>query len=104
MKAIVGYSIVTHYDDKSTETTKIPGDRLILQVGKHTYLNSDACPIHGPWKAMPGGTSKSTGRAYNAFWTCDVPQGAPRCVNKPSREWEETHPPAIAEDFSDLQF
>lgn len=113
MKTIIGYSIVTHYDDKSTETTKIPGDRLILQVGgnggsKYNYINADECPVHGAWRAVPGGTTKA-GAAYGPFWSCDTARDEPRCTNRPSKEWVETHPPgralpSKAEDFDDLPF
>jgi hypothetical protein len=102
-KTIIGYSIVTHYDDKSTETTKIPGDRLVLQVGgsqsKYTYINADECPVHGPWRAVPAGSKN--GKTWDAFWSCDVARDDPRCTNRPSKEWVETHP---AEDFDSLPF
>lgn len=29
------------------------------------------CPVHGAeWKLVPAGTSKKTGKPYNAFWVC----------------------------------
>lgn len=31
----------------------------------------EVCPIHNlPWKTVPAGTSKKTGRPYSAFQTC----------------------------------
>lgn len=32
---------------------------------------------HGPMRFVPAGFSKSTGRAYGAFWGCPAPKGAP---------------------------
>ena len=41
-----------------------------------------ACPEHGtPWRLVPEGISKKTGRRYNAFWTCST-QG---CDIKPGQ-------------------
>ena len=32
-----------------------------------------ACPIHGqPWKVVPGGISKKTGKSYDSFRACPV--------------------------------
>jgi len=59
---------------------------------RYNYLNADECPVHGPWRAVPGGTSAKTGKPYAAFYACDQPQGEERCLNKPSNEWVETHP------------
>lgn len=43
---------------------------------------TDSCPIHGqPWKTVPAGVSKTTGRPYNAFKACPV-KG---CDQRPSR-------------------
>lgn len=111
-KKLTGISLTKHYDDGSTEAwAKVPAPAVgaILAAGlatapvggrgsgsKYNYLNADACPVHGPWKAVQAGVSKSTGRSYDAFWTCDTAQGEERCVNKPSREWVETHPPHMA--------
>ncbi len=134
-KKLVGVSLVKHYEDGSTEPwQKVPAAAVsaLLAAGltvaqanqrqsRYTYLNADECPVHGPWKAIPSGTSKTTGRPYNAFWTCDTELGEERCTNKPSREWVETHPPErndatqvapeptrapteTAEQFDDLPF
>jgi hypothetical protein len=33
----------------------------------------DVCPIHGtPWKVVPAGISKKTGKAYDAFRACST--------------------------------
>ncbi len=41
------------------------------------------CPVHdADWKLVPAGTSKKSGKQYNAFWVCSV-QG---CDEKPGRE------------------
>lgn len=31
------------------------------------------CPIHNsPWKFVPAGTAKATGKPYDAFWACET--------------------------------
>ena len=36
-------------------------------------VQSDVCPIHGtPWKVVPAGVSKKTGKAYDAFRACST--------------------------------
>ena len=60
--------------------------------GRYNYLNADSCPTHGPWKAVPAGVSKSTGKPYPAFYACDQEMGEERCTNKPNRDWVQTHP------------
>lgn len=113
-KRLVGISLTKHYEDGSTEAwTKVPAPAVgaILAAGLATapvgnrgtggrfnYINADECPTHGKWKAVPAGTSKNTGNPYPAFWACDQEMGEERCLNKPSREWVETHPPDKADD------
>jgi hypothetical protein len=52
-----------------------------------SYPNHDpVCPEHGEdWKLVPAGTSKRTGRRYNAFYACPVKN----CDEKPSRETDD---------------
>ena len=95
MKKAIGITI--HYDDQSID--KVPIDVVINAAvatpagsSNVNWLNADECPIHGPWEAIAAGVSKKTGKHYTAFWTCDIEQGSPRCSNKPSRDWVETHP------------
>ena len=41
--------------------------------------------VHGPMRYVPSGFSKSTGRAYSAFWGCPAPQGAAdKCRSAPA--------------------
>ena len=36
--------------------------------------SSAGCPVHRvPWRSVPAGISKKTGRAYQAFLACGVP-------------------------------
>jgi hypothetical protein len=107
MRTLLGMTL--HFDDGTAQ--KVPVSALVGEGGgaRANFVNADECPTHGPWRAVPPGVSKSTGRQYDAFWGCDQPKGEPRCVNKPSREWVETHPPGRAlpapvDDFSDLPF
>ena len=99
-KKLLGWT--AHYDDGTQEKFRAEDMITLIKTlglngggggGKYTYLNADECPVHGPWRAVPAGTSKSTGKPYPAFWACDQEQGEERCTNKPSREWVETHPP-----------
>jgi hypothetical protein len=102
-KRVIGYTITTHYDDTSTSTMKmsVEAAAALLSVtgrsggSKYTYINADECPVHGPWRAVPGGTTKD-GRDYGPFWGCDQEKGEPRCTNKPHKDWVETHPPERA--------
>ena len=99
---VIGYSVVEHSDDNTTRViNKVSvNDMTALVSGlatgaarpQHTYLNADACPVHGPWRAVPAGISKGSGKSYPAFWACDQDQGEERCANKPSKAWVETHP------------
>ena len=116
MSEIIGYTIVTHYADKSTQTTKMGAAQAAALASvagrggsKYNYINADECPTHGAWRAVPGGVTKD-GREYLAFWSCDTAKDEPRCVNRPGKEWVETHPPdralpqTTSEDFDDLPF
>lgn len=55
----------------------------------------NACPVHqAPWRVVPAGVSKTTGRAYAAFLACPV-QG---CREKPAQAAAAPHqaPTAVA--------
>ena len=42
--------------------------------------NGSGCPVHrAPWRTVPGGISKRSGRAYAAFLACP----APGCDQRP---------------------
>ena len=50
---------------------------------------SGGCPVHGvPWRIVPGGTAKATGKPYAAFWACDDRD----CRERPSLAWVRAHP------------
>lgn len=51
------------------------------QVAGQQMQSPWACPMHGQFKVVPGGVSKRTGAAYDAFFSCTV-QG---CDQKPPR-------------------
>ncbi len=61
-----------------------------------------ACPEHGTSKVVPAGTSKKTGKPYNAFTAC----GEQGCDQKPPRSRGPGQPPPIgpegAEQYDDL--
>lgn len=49
------------------------------------------CPDHGlMWALRPGGVSKTTGKAYDPFWSCPS-QDRPFCKQKPSARWAAAH-------------
>ena len=61
------------------------------------------CPEHGSSKVVPAGTSKKTGKPYNAFTAC----GETGCDQKPPRgpgpaQYAQAEPPAG--QFDDLPF
>jgi hypothetical protein len=44
-----------------------------LPAQRATIGNGQVCPTHNvPWKLVPAGVSKTSGKAYNAFWSCQV--------------------------------
>lgn len=92
--------VTIHHDDKSILKVPITDLAAAMQAllmthgrgGKNNYINADECPVHGPWRGVPAGVSKSSGKPYNAFYACDQEQGEERCTNRPAKEWVETHP------------
>lgn len=109
MTKLIGLTF--HYEDGTT--TKARADGITIVVGavpgasKYQYINADECPVHGKWRAVPAG--EKNGKTWSAFWSCDTPKDAPRCTNRPSKEWVETHPPERIlpqenGDFDDLPF
>jgi hypothetical protein len=74
-----------------------------------------ACPVHGTgWSVRPAGTSKVSGKAYAAFYTCaEKAAGGGFCKERPSMEWVKANPirtaqPEVApqdpNNLSDLPF
>jgi hypothetical protein len=58
---------------------------------REDFKNEDTCPDHElAWVLKPGGTSKTTGKPYDAFWACPSDE-RPFCKNKPSRAWQARH-------------
>ena len=107
-RKVTHVTVLKHFDDGSSEQMAKVNPATVASIlaaglavmptqqraqGRYTYLNADRCPDHGAWKAVPAGVSKKTGKAYDAFYACDQDMGEERCTNKPSREWEQTHPP-----------
>lgn len=50
------------------------------------------CPIHNiPYTLKPGGVSKTTGKAYNAFWACSGRNDdGSYCKSKPPKDFKPT--------------
>ena len=112
MSTIIGYSVVAHHDDGTTQTiNKVSANKMAALIseqggrpassGGKNYINADGCPEHGAWAVQPAGVSKTTGKSYNAFWKCDGRVDGEFCKNAPSRDWVETHP-AGANDASQV--
>jgi hypothetical protein len=58
---------------------------------REDFKTEDTCPDHElAWVLKPGGTSKTTGKPYDAFWACPSDE-RPFCKNKPSRAWQARH-------------
>jgi hypothetical protein len=58
---------------------------------REDFKNEDTCPDHElAWVLKPGGTSKTTGKPYDAFWACPSDE-RPFCKNKPSKAWQARH-------------
>jgi hypothetical protein len=58
---------------------------------REDFKTEDTCPDHElAWVLKPGGTSKTTGKPYDAFWACPSDE-RPFCKNKPSKAWQARH-------------
>lgn len=50
-----------------------PGAALAALPPVRTTTTADVCPIHGtPWKVVPAGVSKKSGKPYDAFRACST--------------------------------
>ena len=132
-RKVTHVTVLKHYDDGTSEQMAKVNPATVAAIlaaglavmptqqqpqGRYNYLNADACPVHGAWKAVPAGVSKNSGKPYPAFYACDQEMGEERCINKPSRDWVETHPldtasndasqvdtaPGPAGEFDDIPF
>lgn len=73
-------------DDAGTEDPLAVAQRVFGEDG--LVRDDGSCPVPGhggAWKHVPAGTSKSTGKAYGAFWAC--PERG--CRERPAKEWIE---------------
>lgn len=69
----------------------LPNDWDDQPNGKPTPGVEDTCPDHElAWVLRPGGTSKKTGKPYEAFWSCPSDE-RPFCQNRPSPAWAARH-------------
>lgn len=60
----------------------------IPEMAEQLFRDEDVCPDHAqPWKLVPAGVSKTSGKAYDAFWTC--PERG--CKARPSAAWAARH-------------
>lgn len=57
-------------------------------AGKYNWVDGPACPIHGPWKVIPGGWSEKKQASYDAFYVCKDND----CPNRPGKRWVEANP------------
>jgi hypothetical protein len=73
-------------------TVAVGGQRTAPSAGAYvpTATGGDRCPEHGlPWKHVPPGVSRKTGKSYRAFWAC--PEIG--CEHRPAIGWK---PPVAA--------
>src|SRR5574343_1812998 len=62
-----------------------------VQAHDEAATRDGFCPNHGiAWVLRPGGVSKATGKAYDAFWACPS-DARPYCKAKPSAKWVAMH-------------
>lgn len=54
-------------------------------VAESLFHDEDVCPEHAqPWRLVPAGVSKTSGKPYDAFWTC--PERG--CKTRPTDAWK----------------
>ena len=59
----------------------LPQDVQPFRGAAHAPAASSICPVHRePWKLVPAGVSKASGKAYTAFLACPV-RG---CTSRPA--------------------
>ena len=113
MANVVGYSLIEHREDGSTEVlAKISPNTMAAAMAKiagfggqrqskYIYDNADTCPVHKtPWTVKPGGSNEERGTKWAAFWKCDGKIEDEWCNHRPSKAWVETHPPEHAEPIA----
>ena len=77
-------------------TVAVEGARTVPAPLRLGEASTDRCPEHHlPWKHVPAGVSKKTGKPYNAFWAC--PEMG--CNLRPALAWKP--PTAPVEDIDD---
>jgi hypothetical protein len=54
------------------------------------------CPVHRKSVIKPAGISKSSGKAYPAFWSCPEKVGETWCAEKPPKGFPVPHAEPIA--------
>ena len=60
----------------------------IPSVAESLFGDGDVCPDHlQPWRLVPAGTSKTSGKNYDAFWAC--PERGCKC--RPPIAWVARH-------------
>ena len=62
-------------------------DRPRTPAQQQAHTDGAFCPDHGmAWVLKPGGVSKTTGKAYDAFYACPSTD-RPFCKQKPDQRW-----------------
>lgn len=86
------------------------GDEIVAAKAALLFAQGE-CSHGTPWQSKPSGISKTTGKAYNAFYAAShrLPDGS-WCKDKPTADWIKANPidaPApklVPEDLGDLPF
>lgn len=77
-----------HGDGASQAAPAAPQAVSPQPVAAATADDGGTCPEHGfAWTLQPGGTSKSTGKAYDPFWKCSGKTNGAYCKAKPDKAW-----------------
>ena len=77
-------------DDEGT-TAFVPKEfELATRLAEQAKADeASICPTHRrPWSYREGGISKTTGKAFDGFWSCSAPKDAAGfCKLRPSISW-----------------
>ena len=77
-------------DDERNTAVISPEFELATKLAAQAKADeAGLCPTHRrPWKYREGGISKTTGKAFDGFWSCDAPKDASGyCKLRPPMGW-----------------
>ena len=77
-------------DDERNAAVISPEFELATKLAAQAKADeAGLCPTHRrPWRYRDGGISKTTGKAFEGFWSCDAPKDASGyCKLRPAMGW-----------------